>query len=104
MISVNKCDRSMEGSAIDILGDVTMVLQDLIQEMAEDMNKEEEGSFNTADIFKMLEGIMLNLVPPILDGVDVIKCAEILGFREDSISVALLIGDNIQERFNTDEV
>ena len=99
MIKVNKHNRSMEGSAIDILGDVTMVLQDLIQEMAEDMNKQEDGSFSTADIFKMLEGIMLNLVPPALEGLDVIKCAEIMGFGEDSITAALLIGNNIQERF-----
>lgn len=99
MIKVNGCDRSMEGSAVDILGDVTMILQDLITNIVE-----EDNTVNPTQIIEeMTKAIILNLIFPINAPSD-----ELLEHMEnefpDVLAAAISISNNIQERFKTDEV
>ena len=99
MIKVNGCDRSMEGSAVDILGDVTMILQDLITNIVE-----EDNTVNPTQIIEeMTKAIILNLIFPINE-----PSAELLEHMEtefqDVLAAAISISNNIQERFKTDEV
>lgn len=99
MIKVNGCDRSMEGSAVDILGDVTMILQDLITNIVE-----EDNTVNPTQIIEeMTKAIILNLIFPINE-----PSAELLEHMEtefqDVLAAAISISNNIQDRFKTDEV